>query len=204
MSFPLELVHIPKTGGTALTYTFEECEWGISANRDKVIMKIPNYSLENFGPPCSFWHNHELIDTLYQGSKTFCVIRDPWSRILSEYRYLHLPDDVSTLNSILSKWKVEVEEDPFCYDNHLAPQHLFADKCDHVLLFDNLEENVNRLVEQYGIAPRPLVEGNVSSRYHQVTSKEIISLENKTWIQSYYAKDFEWYQRLLEKKFFVS
>jgi hypothetical protein len=81
----------------------------------------------------------------------------------------------------------------------LAPQHLFADQCDHVLLFDNLEENVNGLVEQYDIAPRPLVKENVSIRYDQVTSKEIISLENKTWIQSYYAKDFEWYQRLLEK-----
>lgn len=199
----LEFVHIPKTGGVSIVFTYSEYQWGHLADRDKVREKIPHYDLRDCGPPCSFWHHHGLIETLYQGSHTFCVIRNPLDRILSEYRFQNLPDHVSSLNATLAQWKMDVAENPFSHDNHLTPQHLFAEKCNHVLLLDDhLEQSVQRLVEQYGITPKTLLRENVSiQQYQHITSPDIISLENREWIESYYAKDFEWYDRLRLKTF---
>ena len=197
----LEFVHIPKTGGTAITLTYKELQWGNFADLHKVRERIPYYDLKPAATPCSYWHNHTLVDTLYKGSKTFCVFRDPIDRIFSEYRHYSLPDDLYTLNTTLQQWKIDLEKNPFMLDNHLAPQHLFAEQCDHVLLFDFLEKEVSDLVQQYGITPRKLKKENVSiSHYSVVKNTDVLSPENMGWIRSYYAKDLEWYDRLKKER----
>lgn len=205
----LEFVHIPKTGGTAITLTYKDLQWGNFADLDKVCERLFYYDLKAAAIPCSYWHNHTLIDTLYKGSKTFCVFRDPIDRILSEYRFQrffvegNVLDDDFSFNTTLEGWKIEVEKNPYFLDNHLAPQHLFAEQCDHVLLFDFLEKEVNELVEQYGITPRKLEKENVNisfPHYRHVKNRDVISDENMEWLQSYYATDLEWYERLKKER----
>jgi len=197
----LEFVHIPKTGGTAIVSTYKECQWGRFGEESKVRQRLFHYDLKPWALPCSFWHNHTLVDALYKGSKTFCVFRDPMDRILSVYRFQGRLDNAFTFNTTLQQWKVELEKNPFFLDNHLAPQHLFAEQCDHVLLFDGLEKEVHGLVQQYGIAPRTLKKDNISiGRYHVVNNKNIISDKNMAWLRTYYAKDLEWYDRLKREK----
>jgi len=197
----LEFVHIPKTGGTAIVSTYKECQWGRFGVDSKARERLFHYDLKPWALPCSFWHNHTLIGALYKGCKTFCVFRDPIERILSVYRFQRRPDNVFTFNTTLRQWRIDIEKNPFFLDNHLAPQHLFATQCDHVLLFDYLEEEVNNLVQQYCIAPRKLVKQNISiGRYRAVKNKDIISYDNMAWLQSYYAKDLEWYDRLKRER----
>jgi hypothetical protein len=196
----LEFVHIPKTGGEAICVSYRNCQWGRYANRAILRIRIPRYPLFGQAKPCSFWHHHQLVEALYKYAKKFCVIRDPVDRLLSEYRWQRLPDDPNRLNKILAQWKTEIEQNPFFSDNHFAPQHLFAEQCDHVLLFDCLEQEVMNLVQQYGIPTRRLVvQHQTSQKYHHIR-KDNISPENMAWIQSYYAKDREWYARLKRER----
>uniref|UniRef100_A0A6C0IE55 Uncharacterized protein n=1 Tax=viral metagenome TaxID=1070528 RepID=A0A6C0IE55_9ZZZZ len=76
----LEFVHIPKTGGVSIVFTYFEYQWGYLADRDKVRERIPHYDLRPRGPPCSFWHHHELIETLYTKDLTrFVSFEIPWT-----------------------------------------------------------------------------------------------------------------------------
>lgn len=192
----LEFVHIPKTGGQSIKASFPECQW-YSKQTDKstVAHKIPGYFDDSprgtTARRCNFWHNHELISSLYdEGCRTFCVIRDPVDRIVSEYRWRKFPDDALIFNEILREWRHRIRHDPFMLDNHLAPQHLFAEQCDHVLKLDkDLEKSVNELVSRYGIAPRPLK--HIASRPYRFVNRSVLDSNNMRWVRSYYAKDFE-------------
>ena len=46
-------------------------------------------------------------------------------------------NDAHTFQAETKYQSYDVEKNPFFLDNHLAPQHLFAAQCDHVLLFDD-------------------------------------------------------------------
>jgi hypothetical protein len=192
----LELVHIPKTGGEAIVHTyFPEFRWGRLCDHPTLRKRIPYYYHEAFGPPCSYWHNHELIPALYGHADKFCVFRDPVDRIVSEYRWQKLPDNVEMFNKTLTHWKTQVLSNPFFADNHLRPQHFFAEQCQHVLLFDRLEKDLEALMPKYGITPRRLLVKNTTMKY-RVVSRDAISPENMEWITSFYAEDLEFYQCL--------
>ena len=185
----LELVHIPKTAGRSLLETYPECQWNSKKTISKVRAKIPYYFEKKC--PCNFWHNHELISALYGGdAKTFCVIRDPVDRLVSEYKHRKLPDDAGFFNHVVRIWRKEVEENPFMLDNHLRPQHLFAEQCDHVLLLDkDFEKNLHNLLKQYCIKPKPL--HHIGSHPYQHVNRQCLSKKNLVWVHSYYKKDFE-------------
>jgi Sulfotransferase family len=197
----LEFVHIPKTGGEAIIHTYyPEFRWGRFCPPRTLKNKIPHYSHRPKGPPCSYWHNHELIPLLYGHAPTFCVFRDPIDRIVSEYRWQKRPDNVVIFNKTLTEWKTRVLSNPFLADNHLRPQYLFAEQCHHVLLFDRLDNDMDALMRRYGITPRRLVVKNPTAAKYRVVSRQAISPENMQWIRAYYAKDLEWYQRLCDEK----
>ena len=73
----LEFTHIPKNAGTSIENAGKKA--GICWGR---------FSLFHNRKMCSTWHQPPRINKdLHQGKKTFCVIRDPKERIVSEYRY---------------------------------------------------------------------------------------------------------------------
>jgi Sulfotransferase family len=190
----LEFVHIPKTGGDAITRTYTKFRWGRFCDPVKLKQRIPHYPHGAGRRPCSFWHNHELISALYGDAITFCVFRDPVDRIVSEYRWQKKPDNIDVFNKTLAEWKTLVLSNPFFADNHLRPQHLFAEQCDHVLLFDRLEKDVEDLLRYYGYTPCPLMKRNQTLSNYKFVSRDKISPENMEWIMSYYAEDVEFYQ----------
>lgn len=185
----LELVHIPKTAGRSLLETYPECQWmGKKSDLSTVVNKIPHYFEQK--RPCNFWHHHELIQPLYVDAKKFCVIRDPVDRLVSEYKHRKLPDDVGFFNHVVKRWRKEVEVNPFMLDNHLRPQHLFAEQCDHVVMLDkDFENNLYNLLKQYGIPPKPL--HHIGSEPYQHVNRHCLSKKNLAWVHSYYKKDFE-------------
>ena len=101
------LIHIPKTGGTSIEHAGHRSKlglrWGFQYERDRfrkirrnlprIETKIP-LCLGNWGKKCcSWWHipPRQMLDwrPYFGAPNRFCVVRDPYARVLSEYSFSH-------------------------------------------------------------------------------------------------------------------
>ena len=192
----LQFVHIPKTGGMSIEDTYRDQNWGRFGDQRVIPGKT--------SPFCTFWHYHDNHVFLMENTDTFCVVREPINRILSNYRYGfpglsgkdNVKDDVQKMNGFLSNIFKNIDENPYIFDNHYRPQSEFADRCTHVLLFDNIDFEVADLVNKYGIDPRKLLHSNKTSHKFKYISREGINEKNMEFIRNYYKADFELYEKL--------
>ena len=95
----LEFVHIPKTAGT----TIEDV-----ARRHNIKWGRHNRSTSDrapqLDPPCSYWHR----PTRSFDSDTFCVFREPASRVVSEYGALRRNQGRECNEHDLNQWVDEM------------------------------------------------------------------------------------------------
>jgi hypothetical protein len=181
----LQFVHIPKTGGMSIQCTYKEQRWGSWFPHNKRCE----------ASICHICHDHVIMKNAFQNKKTFCVVRNPYDRLFSEYRFLRLPDDICTMNTYIEKWALKVGMDKYYQDNHLRPQSEFAEWCDHVLCFDRLESDLNNLLLEYNIEPLPLKQCNKTPNY-ECTRIENLTKRNKLWVQWFYYDDFILYDSI--------
>merc|ERR1719188_624882 len=116
---PIALIHIPRTGGT----TMEECTKGERLNAYKwgtlnTDLHRPNRTYINKkGSRC--WGQHVPPTTavdFFKGRETFCVLRNPYSRMISEFGHRQAmysdntgPCTVENLNKRLIEWLQEIK-----------------------------------------------------------------------------------------------
>ena len=125
---------------------------------------------------CSSWHAPPGADAFlvsqYASCDTFCVVRDPLMRFISQYHwhYLYwkpevsLPPNVSICgNNSASLFEQYTNEtlpqlrlNPWMFDCHHALQvdyiwspDMKTKYCDHILHFENLSEEFNDLMQEY-------------------------------------------------------
>jgi len=84
-------MHIPKTGGTLIEEIALEngVRWGMNMDLD---------GCGRVADTCPFWHWPPAWlpkPTIYDDKEVFCVVRNPFSRIVSEYRYLVANPDLA-------------------------------------------------------------------------------------------------------------
>jgi len=154
----LEMVHVPKTGGSSLVLLAAEngipwskCHWYTNAGR----IQCPNYTADREKHhrvfPLTNWHvppmyleanitnNVKEIFNPYRDNTTqlFAVVRDPYDRIVSEYRYnpsWKKSDGWDRSNATqLNQWVLQtlsqmIEAQPgsltyFLRDGHMIPQY---------------------------------------------------------------------------------
>ena len=180
----LHFVHIPKTGGTSI----EEAYRGVQPFGRYAL--FPELATARERARCAFWHEHAPVLTVRPGAASFCVVRDPVARLLSEYRYRALPDDVAVFNATLREWRARIAENPYYMQNHFCPQALFARQCTHCLLVDHLDATLPALLRRYHITPRPMRRANRSKVYTCVTGAACFTADNYAWIRQFYRDDF--------------
>ena len=103
----LQLVHIPKTGGTTLEQLGLEMgvHWG--ATRLNWPGGRCGMGCPGTWQPCSAWHIPPATyrahgEDPYQGFDTFCVLRHPYTRAISEFIFSGNPCSAAALNAGLS------------------------------------------------------------------------------------------------------
>jgi len=194
----LRFLHIPKNAGTSI----EEAGLTIMQKWGKYDTKLKAMN------DVHAWHVPQPI-----GENAFCVIRNPFDKLLSEFRHeimfafhhngpkfsLDANYNAQSLNHWLENSIRKVQKNPSHIDNHFLPQHYYAAHCNHILRFEHLQADFDELLVKYNLPPTQLPKlqgGDIQQKHrskvtfsHKLT-KHDISTENQQKIRSVYAIDF--------------
>lgn len=165
----LQFVHIPKTAGSTISesayYQFGIC-WGMfdpQLQRAEIAVENKNKQrLYAKKPPVSRWHMPPRLFQAYCGSikpyikPKFCVVRNPYSRLVSEYEYeKSIKKTTHTdINHFIKDTLAMYHSNNYIYDGHLIPQYEYANACEYVLKFENLAMEFDDLMKQFNISLR--------------------------------------------------
>lgn len=180
--------HIPKAGGTSIE------KWLAELTQPSLYQ-----SRRSADMPCVPQHFHgALIEHLF-GSEffdySFCVTRNPYARLLSEYNYrvtiprlknklLPRPSLHRWLRRALSRYA----SDQFVFSNHIRPQHEFMlERTEYFRLEDGLHPLRDRLMDVTGQElPDTFPRKNVSRKIATELSEQDAAV-----IRKFYQRDFE-------------
>jgi len=175
----LLFLHIPKNAGTTVEelgiHANPEIRWGLYKTSYKDVT-FPDMISVRSGAKCSYWHTppsqfpqpNPYADPDYE---VFCVVRDPWTRLVSEfiytwthYRKFMAKDlknkecDRVTFNIWLKGMLASMERGNVYMNNcHMLPQYHFIKGqqgrtwCKHVLRFENLTSHFNKLMREWNL-----------------------------------------------------
>jgi len=180
----LHFMHIPKTGGTALRNALPGTPLG-GANRSNWRNITPPAKFMHTGIDRCFWGHippavFGQMSELYAGCDTFCVVRNPVTRMVSEYLFRHGKCKVASFE----KWvrKQMKETNPHRSSCHWIPQSVYVVGpnsppgfgCRHVLRYENLEGDLARLMSSYQVKVT-LPKKNVNKRCsHRPRFEELV------------------------------
>lgn len=177
----LEFIHITKTAGSSIEATAAKfgtkwgaCHWKQISSFGKACMhrdksrhvrynhkRIPFDFKEIFAEP---WHtpHHWFYKNPYANNATFCVVRNPYDRVVSEYfcrwggyRGKKNKNSAVTMNEyIQQKVRKSIQNHRGA---HFLPQHMYVYNkqeekvVDHVLRFENLNDDFSALMNLYDL-----------------------------------------------------
>lgn len=177
----LHFVHIPKTGGSSLGTTIRNsgARRALHHKSDLGFLKMPVQHM----------HAHlytRLIPKQFCNA-TIAVVRDPLARMMSEFKY---QENLNRTRLSFDQWVEQVigeyNEDPFCHQNHIRPQHEFIAPRTKVFRFeDGLEAPLNFACGILKLSPNPLEQLKRSSRTFEPPAA------TKKIIRDFYARDYE-------------
>jgi len=140
--FELKFIHIPKTAGTAIEEAGRKAGvwWGRYDRSNHVV---------HINSSCMFWHEVPLRHD--ESVRTFCVMREPFERILSEIRYELSLEGRNCMSERELNFRLDFSARIGQHmDCHWIPQYEYVKHCDHVLRYDHLRSDFNTLMRHYG------------------------------------------------------
>lgn len=193
----IKFVHITKTAGTSIENIANQSgiKWGRFDNaklsQSPVQPGIPN-KVSIWHLPLRFYQHNPYANCI-----TFCVVRNPYTRMVSEFTCPHIGYRGVATPQILNTWIQQhlkkIQKNPFSYGLHFIPQHLYVyDKemkpmITHVLHFENLKTEFKEFCDRYQL--KLLLSEHANKRSQKVTV-ENLSQETKKLIESVYQQDF--------------
>jgi hypothetical protein len=220
----LELLHIPKTGGRALEFLAAQngikwgaCHWYNKIRGDVWILcprprpkprpsqNHPDTGTSNWHVPIVPYFNNSTMFNPYINATIFVVVRDPFSRAVSEAVFRELEtrnpcaSNATWLNEEIASRLERAETDPHNSDSHWIPQHEFLrihqhdDEKPYVLRFESLKRDFACLTKKHGL--------NLSLQHHHPSqerkgepkklTRANLTGKTKGLIRAFYRKDFE-------------
>jgi hypothetical protein len=181
-------VHIPKTAGTSIYNVLEiPYEYNIRAlmtmeMNNPCLNHLPPIQIQKFVTP-------EVWNTFYK----FTIVRNPYDRIVSDYRFLQpligQQYDLSTFDKFVSLVERVVTTNAYTenlYFDHFRPQsHYFKNiKYDYIGRFENLNSDIQNILQAIG--SKGSLPWNNKSRssddhYHKYFNTEIKSIVDRLY-----------------------
>lgn len=211
----LELVHIPKTGGTAIeaAAAIANVQWGVchyilkrhcsKLSRDKHKLSKAHCKAR----PC--WHSVPTPNKppFQQGKSLFAVIRNPYARVLSEYYcpFAGYKGDNFTPSTLNAHIQHKIAKYPYIepagHVAHMNPQSNFVydfrkekPLVEHVIFYENIGHELNALFENYNstvrLSNQKTNQGHYSSAAKKMTV-ESLTPQTLRMINKFYRQDFD-------------
>lgn len=183
-----KFVHIPKTAGSSIEAVFD-----LHHEENLFVPRFTNQIEGVIFAPQHF--THKLINHFKPKCTdyfSFTVVRNPYSRTLSEYFYINKSfynNPIHSFNEVeFNKW-MDTELIKFDMD-HKLPQYCFIDEpVDMVLKFETIQSDFKQLTDQLGVEIE-LIHDN-KSNVDKTKILENLSLETKQKIYNIFKRDFE-------------
>ena len=189
-------IHIPKTGGSSIERAFADAGFDTLYRDGRVGPKSWNDVRR-----CTPQHMHrEMLEMILQIERfdgVFMVVRDPMTRLKSEYLWRHRDVDFSIDGASVEKWTSRTlsryATNPFIFDNHIRPQVDFLVERAKVYRFeDGLDAMAADLNSAWDLGlpdelPR-VREGNTATRY---ASKDVeVTSRMRELVGDFYREDY--------------
>lgn len=209
----LAFIHIPKNAGTTIESLGMQnnIKWGrnMLENDYQVTETKSSKVFYNWHVPPRYLKQYNP----YEKYDTFCVVRNPTSRILSEYKWFHNYNKEKDNANDLNNWLERVLTKNNIYftggvdriglmDGHLFPQYFFIydengnQTCNYILKMENLTFEFNELMKKYNYNLRlSNTDYRNKSIDFEITEKDI-NKENLKLINELYYIDFFIYKNL--------
>jgi len=225
----LKFVHITKSAGTSIENVGYKYKWGrydvdylnnFELNKKKLYkcIRYKSYNIFNNPDHDNPYYDNNLLKEIdnckwhvplysykknpYKNYDLFIVVRNPYTRCISEFYCPYAKDWEEEVNKNatkeeLNKWIINSITDNEIKSKtlHLIPQHYYLyDKdnniiINHVLHFENIKTEFDNLMKQYNSPMRLNVHTN-KSKGKRYTIDDLTD-ETKKVIIKYYKKDFE-------------
>lgn len=183
MSDKLEFIHITKTGGTSIETwgNKNNFKWGHQNNEYLKKFKLKKFKRK------SRWHIPSIYfeTNPYIGKETFMVVRNPYTRLISEYYCPWSGCEKGNDNTIdgFNTWIINLIKNDKIVSG--LPQYEYL-PVDNILYFENLQNDFSNLLKKYEIYCDPnLTHENTSSTEKKFTiddfTDETLDLIKKTY-----------------------
>jgi len=161
-------IHIPKTAGQCIEFAFLK-SLGLNWRNRSPLLLCPNHDPSKGPPRLAHLTAREYLiyeyisDELFNSYFKFSFVRNPWSRLVSEYRYRHMKCDFKTF---VFKHLPNPEND--CYQKardlyrHVIPQYdfLFDDEglqmVDFIGRFEDLQQDFDHVCHTISLPKKTL------------------------------------------------
>jgi len=179
-------VHIPKVAGSSINDTLKD-EYFERDNLTHPSLDPDNISFDPAPPHMrmSDYHKYGLLNQeQYNTYFKFTFVRNPWDRIVSEYRYRQYPRIFSFKEFIMHHLPVPSWSDEYC---HIIPQYDFIYNMDGVIevdfvgKFERIQSDFNIICDKLELPTKPLFHKNKSSKTFNLNTNII---ENLRFIKS--------------------
>ena len=200
----LLFIHIPKNAGSYVEKVFNENGIMLGKYDDRLKVNPDKPLTEDVN--CAFWHIPPKYNKNIDFSKytSFVILRDPISRIVSEYNYnkKHITNRLKQLFSInkediniwIDKTLTEPKDKNFENDCHLLPQteyltDAYGNTISNILMMETLDDDLEKLLKDNGYNINLKKEkDNVSN--HEITVDDLTP-KSIAKIKQYYKYDFD-------------
>jgi hypothetical protein len=175
----LYFVHIPKNAGTTVEEMFKQYN-----------IELGKYKINKTDLFCSEWHIPPKYNKNinFKNYITFCIVRDPIDRIVSEANFKNVDD----INIFIKKY---LQFKPnYSFDCHLLPQteyiyDYYGNKIENILQFNNFKYDIENFIKKYKLNITYVdTFQNISNKKFTISD---INNENLLLIKEYYKDDFK-------------
>lgn len=196
----LVFIHIPKNSGTEMTKklkkTYKDAELLRDCEKEGVNIGIDKMHLY-----------YDVIDSfiprnVLNSYTKFCIVRNPYNKIYSAWKFVHERHGHSNINDFI-KYKLDKD---FIYGKelipmdarvHYRPQFTFVydDRktkfADFIIRYENLNEDISKMNEEYGIAVPLYDNGNTQKSYVKFLNEDSIKKINDLYRQDFELFDYD-------------
>ncbi|MFK5985211.1 MAG: sulfotransferase family 2 domain-containing protein [Pseudomonadota bacterium] len=160
-------VHLPKVAGTSISKALED------SDADKKHLNLKPFLANDFkfSPPpphyriSDYLQYEDISQQQFDSYFKFSFVRNPWDRLVSEYKYRHHARKITFKDFIFNYFPQPSWSDEYC---HIIPQYDFlydengTKLVDYIGKFENLQNDFNEVCKILEIPPIILSHSNSS------------------------------------------